>query len=812
MGKKKKKSRGRTRQKPRLERSRSTAELRRELEESLSLSRGRKALGLAKLLLKQPDFSPDDLPRVVRAYEIRLSEMLDAGQAREAASFYQTVISSHPRWEDLVSRSLLARMDFETGSASVLPGYGKVGEIADGVGEYIKTSLKDLSLVRDHSGLPAGHPLKREAASVIDAWREVEGEADTGAFSRMRRTVGRRSPFIDWRMLVTAIKAYYERDDRLCLDCLGRISPGSPPGKIAAALAGVIGDTAADNPAAGQLRSLLAGPSLHSELLEVDRLLEAGNYRPARSNFRKLYFSPLLAGKDGLRRELSAFFGYKLALHDQDIPAFFANTPDQHRIVGLLACRTGFDDYSVWGQVMAMEKFSPPARALIYNRMAERIIGEIPEIGRMLAVRRMGNKVPEMTRDFLRDAADCWQDSVEIHPLPETYRQWYEHTSDTASAGEKEALLKRWARDFPEDREPLLKMVICCRERKAHTKALKLFAGLETRTGKDPEIDRLRRLLHIDKAVDLLKKDRLDEASSRLRDVGSPGDPFTAALVGVISWLLDLRRGGEDSIRAAAAAMLELKQPLSVRHILERLDSYYRLPALPEPPPDLRRQAGDPEIAMENAGLLIGQDDPVWKINRVPLADREEAAAYLRTAADPSRLVDLLEFIFSEDPELKYPESSLLAWPLTANGLRRKGRELPVFLTYRALLLAGCWEWIPRSRLGEAEHRIELCLSAAHRLAVREGKASTIAFVKQACEDNGFPPEAFEGDDDARTTRGRETIAKIVRREAEDASYPPPLVVRPRVRRPPLGSGSGRGPSQLRMEFDKSPDGAGGRQ
>ncbi len=806
MGNKKKRSRRRTRQKKRLERSRSTPELRRELEESLSLSRGRKALGLGKLLLKQPDFSPVDLARVVRAYEIRLSEMLDTGQTREAALFYQTVISSHPRWQDLFSRSLLARKDFETGSASVLPEYGKVREISDGVDEYVKTSLKDIFLVRDHPGLPAGHPLQREAASVIDAWREVEGEAETGAFTRMQRTVGRRSPFLDWRMLVTAIKAYYERDDRLCLDCLGRISPGSPPGKIAAALARVIGDTVADNPAAGQLRSLLAGPSLHSELLEVDRLLEAGKYRPARTRFREVYFHPLLAGKDGLRREIAALFGFKLTLRDQDIPSFFATTPDQHRIVGLLSCRAGYDDYSLWGEIMARESFSPPARALIYNRMAEGMLGEIPVIGRMLAVRQMGNKVPEMTRDFLRDAADCWQDSVDSYPLPETYRRWYKVVSDTASAGEKEALLKRWARDFPEDKAPLLKLVIGCRERKAHTKALKFFADLETRTGKDPEIDRLRRLLHIDKAVDLLKKNRLDDASSRLRDIDPSGDPFSEALVAVISWLIGLRRGREDLTRVAEAEMLNLKQPISVRHILIRLGSYYRLPALPEPPPDLRRQAADPEIAMENAGLLIGQVDPVWKINRIPLAAREEASAFLRAAADSSRLIDLLEFIFSEDPELKYPASNLVAWPLTANGLRRKGRELPVFLAYRALLLAGCWDWIPHSRLDEAEYRIELCLSAAQRLAVREGKASTIAFVKQACEDNGFPPEAFNWDEEAGTTRGQETIASIVRREAGDASFPPLLLARSRAGRSPRGTGNNelprRGPSQLRMEFD----------
>jgi hypothetical protein len=211
---------------------------------------------------------------------------------------------------------------------------------------------------------------------------------------------------------------------------------------------------------------------------------------------------------------------------------------------------------------------------------------------------------------------------------------------------------------------------------------------------------------------------------------------------------------------------------------------------------------------MENAGLLIGQNDPVWKISRIPLAARGEAEAYLRTAADPSRLVDLLEFIFSEDPELEYPESNLIAWPLTANGLRRGGRELPVFLAYRALLLAGGWEWLAQPRLEEAEDRIELCLSAAQRLAVQEGTASIIAFVKQVCEDTGYPPEPPE----EPAVQGEDMIEKIVRGEAEDASFPPPLLARSRAGSFSAGypgggrpqreaNGSGRGPAQLRMEF-----------
>ena len=597
MAKKKKKSRARAKRKQHLDRSRSTAELRSELEEFLSLSRGRKALGLAKLLLKQRDFSPDDLPRVVRAYEIRISEMLDAHQTREADLFYRDFIGSQPEWEAIFSRSLLARKDFETGTAVVILEYEKDQVTADAVAEYIKNRLENISLVRDHPLLPAEHPLKREAAAVIDAWREVEGEADTGAFSRMQETVGRRSPFIDWRMLVTAIKAYYEREDRLCLDCLGRIPPDSPPGKIAAVLARVMGASDVDTPAAGQLRNLLAGPSLYGELLEVDQLLEAGEYRSARSKFRKVYSSPRLAGKDGLRRELAARFGFKLTFYDQDIPNYFAATPDYDCIVALLACWVGRDDFTIWEQVMARGNFPPPARALIYNRMAKRMTEEIPEIGSSLYSRFEKNELRNLIGDFLSAAAGYWEESVKIHPLRETYQQWYKQTSDMSSAREKDKLLRRWAKDFPDDRAPLLELVECCRERKAHTKALKIFADLETRTGKEPEIDRLRRLLYIDKVVDLLKKNRLDEASSRLREIDCSGDPFFPALVAALAWLIGLRLGGEESIREAEAALMELKQPLSVRHILERLVSYYGLPALPEPPADLRRQAADPEIA-----------------------------------------------------------------------------------------------------------------------------------------------------------------------------------------------------------------------
>jgi len=775
MSKKKKKSRARSRQ--RVDRDRSIFELLSELEEALSQKRGRKAVALVKLICKHSDYDEAYVPKLVRAYEIRITEMMEVGQFKEADLFYQTIISAHQDWKNLFPLPLLIRKDFEAGSGSVLLRYGKDNRITGAIDEYIKTSLPDLYLAANHSSLPLEHPIKRQVCSIIEAWREVEGESETGAFSRMQQTVGRRSAFIDWRLLVTAIKAFYDKDDKLCLVCLAKISAESPAQKIALVLLSLIKRKTVRSAKESELRRKFAGPSLHSYLMEVDVLLEENNYRQAKNKFNEVFFAPELAEKNGLRREVGALFFYKLTSNNQAPPLNLQRARDFPHLVRLAAFWGGDDDIKMWETILETGGFSPLGRALINNRMAEIMLEEIPDLHQLSLFGIRKKELKEAKRNFLNEAVRFWERSVGNYPLTETFRQWHKHIPDTASLKEKETLLKRWLRDFPEDETPLIELVVSCRARKSHTKALSFFEKLDNLSGKNPAIERLRCLLQIDKAIDLLKKDHPDKSFYRLEELDYIGDPFLTTLRTVLLWIIDARgvtSGQEHDI-------LNLNQPLIIRHILGRLDSYYHLKNIPSLPAGIQEQTAEPETMMENTRILIGQNDPVWKLGKIPIAEPVEAKAFLRTAAPVAALIDILEFIFSEDPDLSHPESNLIAWPLTANGIRRKDRNLAIFLAYRSLLLN--WylelyggEWGRHYR--KIEQRLIQCIYWAYKLALREGKAATITFVKQTFKEVGLPEQMLKEIESIDTIYSSARINRVINRELKDAFFPPTSMAR----------------------------------
>ncbi|MEA1926615.1 MAG: hypothetical protein U9N73_00285 [Candidatus Auribacterota bacterium] len=788
MGKKKSKAKKRRKKKKqqqqqRLVQNKTISELNNELEQVISRGRGRKAVALAKILLKQSEYSPEYLPAIIRAYEVRIGEMLEVGQAEEAVRFYKAIITSHPDWAGLFSLQLLIRKDFSAGTSTILGRYGKDDRITNGVAEYIKFQLQDIYLAADHPELPPEHPIKLQASSIIEGWREVEGEveAEAGAFARMRQTIGRDSLFMDWRLLVTAIKASYEGDDKLCLACLERIPAGSSTEKISSVLLYLIQkNTVLPSGASKILREYL-GPSLHSDLLEVDSLLEEDRYGKAGDKFLGIFFSPELRERTGLRRELGVLFSDKFDDAGREPPRRLAESRDSPHLLSILAFQWGEDLMNIWELLLEIGDLTPIDEALIYNRMADKMIQGVHEVSPSARFGPDKKEARSLKKRCLKEAVDLWKRSVAACPLRETYRQWYKAISPAAAVKTKEELLNRWARDFPGEYTPLLEMVVASRKRKAHTKALNIFERLDDLAGKIPEVERLRPFLHIDRAIQLLKKDQTDKAISRLEEVSSSGSFFLPTLIKVILWIVALRKNSTELKAIEENDLPGMNQPLVVRHILTVLGSYYRMKDLPAPPPRVMGQFRKPEVLMDNAELLIGLNDPVWKIDRLAVRKPIEIMAFNRTTADSSRLIGILEYIFSADPVLNNPESNMLAWPLTANGIGRRDQRLPIFLAYRCLLLDWyldlCFNrW--QSHYGETEYRSKICLRLAYQLAEEKGSASMITFIRDVAEKINLSGEALRTMQKEDRVISPEEIDKIIIRETKTPYFPPTTINR----------------------------------
>ncbi len=224
------------------------------LRQALAERRARKALGYAKLLMKA---NPDDatVKLIVQAHEMRISELRSEGHVKEAEEMYAAVLASRPAWKNLFNFSTHAAANKPEAAAASLPA-------ADKLEAWIRNEMLDPRILK---GLPQDNPFAIEAA-LINAAGEAIASGDDALAKDKLQSIGRRSPFVDWRLFLQAQMAYYADDAKTLEDNLSRIAPGSPLTKLASELRQL---------AAGQLpekRREISASLGHDLALDIDKL------------------------------------------------------------------------------------------------------------------------------------------------------------------------------------------------------------------------------------------------------------------------------------------------------------------------------------------------------------------------------------------------------------------------------------------------------------------------------------------------------------------------------------------------------------
>ena len=129
--------------------------------------------------------------------------------------------------------------------------------------------------------------------------------------------------------------------------------------------------------------------------------------------------------------------------------------------------------------------------------------------------------------------------------------------------------------------------------------------------------------------------------------------------------------------------------------------------------------------------------DPSWNIrpgeHQIP---RVLLTAFETTTVSSGILRQCLEFIAGRlFGEFIPPGCRMMLWPLTANGIRRKDADLPIFLAFRALLLDHQCTSLSRlvtwyGKGGDPERRALNCIRAAHQLVANNGNNADIQLVR----------------------------------------------------------------------------------
>lgn len=715
------------------------------LAEAIDQRRGHKALGLVKLLRKHPAYGPECFPLVARAYEIRLSEMHAAAQHKDAAGLLQMLSEQQPEVASLLSRRPALLLELEGGAGSVLARYGQDAALTEEVDAWVRTECRDPRPLARHPGLAETHPLKAGALALLKAWEEVDCGRVAEAYARLPEAIGRRSPFIAWRLFVQALKAAAAGSDSEARACLARIAEDSAVRPLADMLGRILADEPPQTVRERALRARIVAPSLRGALKETDRLLAAGRLTEALQSFEELLSRPIWSGRTQLLGELSARFmtaanrlidaravSFDAFQQAQDLLSRYHRMPQFAQSFVRCMYWINADTAEDWEKLMEASQPTPLLKALIFDRLAV-IELRTDEKYEDVDVDDDTDEDKCVHDEDYRRAVACWRKSAQCYPLRETYVHW--HDEARRGRADVEEALEAWSRAFPEDEAPLLELTALYRAKRTPQKALAQFKRLESVASGRPEVEALRPLLRLDSAAGRLARGMVDAAEKDLDGVGPDAPEFVRVVRATLSWICALRRGG-----ASAAAQREewAGHPLWAFQTVTLLERHWRMDVAAETAEVQKlmeaQSRDEPARLVADYARLVRLPDAVWSANRwFPCGPPVETALRCR-AAEAAALWEITER-FCAVQELTLLSVRAMCWCLTGNGLARRDMRTPEYLACRALLYD---PYIAPPEVGlhvdKAVKHMDECMAIALRLAQTSGRLEAVQVVEAFAE------------------------------------------------------------------------------
>ena len=256
----------------------STAELESRVRKAQREGRTQQALELAKQLQKaEPTPAHGSLLR--EAYLDRARHLREQGYTRDAASVLEAALAAEgadPAWLEKVAWELAAA----GGIRRALDLLGRLPESA--ARTQILARAADAALRQGKAGralLP--EPLQEPFDRIIQAFGQLEAGQDEAARETLQG-IGLQSPFLDWKVLLRGLAAYYQGDDTRALENWQRLSADRLPARLAAPLRFAIDPTfrtAQDPSAQAALQreaERLADPGLPAALRRLQAALARG--------------------------------------------------------------------------------------------------------------------------------------------------------------------------------------------------------------------------------------------------------------------------------------------------------------------------------------------------------------------------------------------------------------------------------------------------------------------------------------------------------------------------------------------------------
>lgn len=756
------------------------AELRPRIERARREGRFQQALELAKQLHKYEP-TPAHLELLHEVYLGRARQLRTQGQARDAVAVLDVAV----RLEGMTAA-------WQQQFAEEMAQCGEIGRalamaenLPEAAGQRIRTHVADAAVQQGAAGRAAlPPPLQEDLDRIVNAFQQVESGQDEAARETLQG-IGLRSPFLEWKLLLRGLQAYWNNDDVRALENWQRLTAERVPARLAAPYRFLIdpafrgaqppalqatlqkqGDRLQGSPLLLHLRGLqatLADKSkLPAALRQAEALLpqvrqEAPQLVPRLA--RCFYWTILETGPDDLLR----------------YQRVFGKPPDDlnfHRLQALGYERAGALDeaHHHWQQYEKEIAAHPEnwpgdqaahARALIWQRMG-RNAASVPPPSRRRASPFDLFGLEDPQQPLQPSAEKCLQKSLELAPdLLETHEALIRHHRENKREARAEKAARELLKHFP-DHVPTLELLGDLRRKRGdYAAALELMQQAQRGNALDRRLRRKVSEAHLLLARSHGEAGRFDEARQQFqaaldlsRDAdGSAIQAHWAACefkAGAAERAEELvRQALEQAPAAVGIAFLLLTEIIRLkldRALKKRFEDDFKR-GLAEPTP-----AGAVFLArilaeLHTGGIsYLGQKGHVQKVKSYIHKARDQDFSEAQLEELCQNLLDLEDYPkarrFADNAEFTYPNNPVFPYLHALSWIRAEGSRVQPYQVVPLLQRA------QRLLKGQpANERRDRMLEEIDK-HLREVNPFNLDFLRSIIAQMGGPDEDFDEDDE----------------------------------------------------------------
>jgi tetratricopeptide (TPR) repeat protein len=469
--------------------------LKARVEKALREGRSQQALDLAHTLHKR-DPSPPHKDLLQKASLERARQLRSAGHDRDARIVLESAarLDGAPAFLEQVARELAAVGDAPTALKLLerVPGSSVMPQVLG--------HAADAAIRQGKSGrnlLPAA--LQPQFDLFMQAQAQVEAGQDEPARTTLQG-IGLQSPFLEWKVLLRGLMAYYQKDDTRALENWQRLNAERLPARVAAPLRFLIDPPfrtaqAPDAQAALQGQAdRLQGAELVPVLRAIQRDLAHERHLPQAFRQAEKLLPALRAEVPHLGPRLASCFYWAIISHGQpeDLNRYqrvFGRPPDDPDLARLEALALEHrhimpDAHKAWQRFEKTVAAHPSAwpigqadrvRALVWLRMAENA-DAVPDVEDLPDLPPFLRDHPDRPRPLKPSAEECYKRSLELAPDQlETHFKLFEHYQHTNKTGKAEQAARKLLQPFPDHAPTLEALGDLLMSKTKYAEALGLF-------------------------------------------------------------------------------------------------------------------------------------------------------------------------------------------------------------------------------------------------------------------------------------------------------------------------------------------------